>query len=145
MYVKDVEDDVCTFYTTLYTKYCYSSHSCQRCRRCQILLYSVYRASHPSRGKHIYLSLPSSIGYRHSRLSSFGTSNFFKKMCVPTRDIFIHYLRSSGPHLRELLLYSCYVSFTLLSFCGKPMGELALDSFQFAGKFDCSNNFDDPQ
>ena len=57
----------------------------------------------------------SSIGYRHSRLSSFGTSNFFKKICVyPHGDIFIRYLRSSGPHLLELLLYSCYVSFTLL-------------------------------
>ena len=30
----------------------------------------------------------SSIGYRHSRLSSFGTSNFFKKMCVPARGYF---------------------------------------------------------
>ena len=89
--------------------------------------------------------LISSIGYRHSRLSSFGTSNFFKKCVYPHGDIFIRYLRSSGPHLRELLLYLCYVSFTLLSFCGKPMGELALDSFRFAGKFDCSNNYDDPQ
>ena len=35
----------------------------------------------------------SSIGYRHSRLSSFGTSNFFKKMCVPARGYF--YLLSS--------------------------------------------------
>ena len=30
----------------------------------------------------------SSIGYRHSRLSSFGTSNFFKKICVPARGYF---------------------------------------------------------
>ena len=30
----------------------------------------------------------STIGYRHSRLSSFGTSNFFKKMCVPARGYF---------------------------------------------------------
>ena len=30
----------------------------------------------------------SSIGYRYSRLSSFGTSNFFKKMCVPARGYF---------------------------------------------------------
>ena len=30
----------------------------------------------------------SSIGYRHSRLSSFGTSNFFKKMCVLARGYF---------------------------------------------------------
>ena len=35
----------------------------------------------------------SSIGYRHSRLSSFGTSNFFKKnLCTPTG---IFYLLSS--------------------------------------------------
>ena len=35
-----------------------------------------------------------SIGYSHSHLSSFGTSNFFKKkMCVPTRGYF--YLLSS--------------------------------------------------
>ena len=27
MYVKDVRDGVCGFYTTLYTEYCYSSHS----------------------------------------------------------------------------------------------------------------------
>ena len=27
MYVKDVEDRVCGFYTTLHTEYCYSSHS----------------------------------------------------------------------------------------------------------------------
>ena len=51
MYVKDVEDGVYGFNTTLHTEYCYSSHSCQRCQRCPILLYSVYRASHPSRGK----------------------------------------------------------------------------------------------
>ena len=47
MYVEDVEDGVCGFYTTLHTEYCYSSHSCQRCQRYQILctLYTV--ASHP--------------------------------------------------------------------------------------------------
>ena len=55
-----VEDGVCGYYATLHTEYCYSSHSCRRCRRCQILLYSVYRAPCPSRGKgySIYLSLP---------------------------------------------------------------------------------------
>ena len=49
----------------------------------------------------------SSIGNRHSRLSSFGTSNFFEKnLCTRTGIFFIRYLGSSGPHLRELLLYS---------------------------------------
>ena len=59
MYVEDIEDGVCSFYATLHTEYCYSSHSCQRRRRCQILLYSVYRAPCPSReeGYSIYLSL----------------------------------------------------------------------------------------
>ena len=58
MYVEDVKDGVCSFYATLHTEYCYSSHSCWRHRRCQILLYSVYKAPNPSRGKAIYLSLP---------------------------------------------------------------------------------------
>ena len=49
MHVGDVEDGVCSFYATLHTEYCYSSHSCRRCQRCQILLYSVYRASRPSK------------------------------------------------------------------------------------------------
>ena len=31
MYVKDIEDGVCSFYATLHTEYCYS------CQRCQIL------------------------------------------------------------------------------------------------------------
>ena len=52
MYVGGVESGVCGFYTTLHTEYCYS------CRRCRRLLYSVYRAPHPSMGKAIYLSLP---------------------------------------------------------------------------------------
>ena len=37
MYVKDVKDGVCGFYTALHTEYYYSSHSCWRCQRCQIL------------------------------------------------------------------------------------------------------------
>ena len=49
----------------------------------------------------------SSKGNRHSRLSSFGTSNFFEKnLCTRTGIFFIPYLGSSGPHLWELLLYS---------------------------------------
>ena len=51
MYVGGVESGVCGFYTTLHTEYCYS------CRRCRRLMYSVYRAPHPSGGKAIYLSL----------------------------------------------------------------------------------------
>ena len=31
MYVKDVEDGICSFYTTLHTEYYYSSDSCLRC------------------------------------------------------------------------------------------------------------------
>ena len=38
MYVKDVEDSVCSFYTTLHTEYSYSfCYSHQRRQRCQIL------------------------------------------------------------------------------------------------------------
>ena len=33
MYVKDIEDGVCSFYATLHTEYCYSFYSCQRCQR----------------------------------------------------------------------------------------------------------------
>ena len=36
MYVEDIKDGVYGFYATLYTEYCYSSHSCQRYQRCQI-------------------------------------------------------------------------------------------------------------
>ena len=50
MYVRGV----CGFYTTLHTEYCYS---CWRCRR---LMYSVYRAPHPSRGEG-YLFEPSAL------------------------------------------------------------------------------------
>ena len=41
-------------------------------------------------------SYGSSIGHRHSRLSSFGTSNFLKKISVLARGYFIRYLHSSG-------------------------------------------------
>ena len=56
-----VKDGVCSFYTTLHTEYCYSSHSCQRCQRCQILLYSVYRPLAPAR-REGYLFEPSVLG-----------------------------------------------------------------------------------
>ena len=56
MYIEDVKDGVCGFYTTLHTEYCYSSHSCQRHQR---LLYSVDTGPlAPPGGKAIYLSLP---------------------------------------------------------------------------------------
>ena len=51
MHIGGVKSGVCGVYTTLHTEY---SYSCWRCRR---LMYSVYRAPHPSRGKAIYLSL----------------------------------------------------------------------------------------
>ena len=47
--------------------------------------------------KPIKIGLISSIGHRHSRLSSFGTSNFLKKIGVLARGYFIC-LCSSGPH-----------------------------------------------
>ena len=47
MYVKDFEDGVCGFYTTLHTEYSYSSHSYQRC---QILFYFVYSGLLPLPG-----------------------------------------------------------------------------------------------
>ena len=74
------------------------------------------------------LEVPESVYSRHSRYEicqlyripsfsaqQFGHKQFFQKKCVyPHGDNFIRYLRSSGPHLQELLFYSCYVSFTLL-------------------------------
>ena len=57
--------------------------------------------------KVFFINNMSSIGNRHSRLSSFGTSKFFEKnLCTRTGIFFIRYLGSSGPHLPELLLYS---------------------------------------
>ena len=39
---------------------------------------------------------------------------YFEKIRVLTRGYFLFvYLYSPSPHLRELLLYSCYTSFTL--------------------------------
>ena len=87
-----------------------------------------------------FLGYMSSIGYCHSRLSSFGTSNFFKKKCgYPHWDIFIRYLHSSSPHLRELLLYSCYISFTLLYWLVLVSENEQYDGIlEFAGKWDCT-------
>ena len=56
MYVKDIKDGVSSFYTTLHTKYCYSSHSCWRCQRYYCTLYTGPLT--PPGRKAIYLSLP---------------------------------------------------------------------------------------
>ena len=55
-----------------------------------------------------WLEIPgSSIGYRHSRLSSFGTSNFFKKMCVPARGYFYSFsLQLRSPLVGAVALFT---------------------------------------
>ena len=76
MYVEDVKDGVCSFYATLYTEYCYSVT--QRRQRCQILLYSVYRASHPSRGEGYLFELSSSppVSPRRQLFNFLGLDNY---------------------------------------------------------------------
>ena len=67
MYVEDVKNGVCDFYSTLHTEHCYSSYSCRRCQRCQILC-TLYTGplAHP-RGKVIcYFKSLSSCGFSSS-------------------------------------------------------------------------------
>ena len=61
MYVKDVEDGVCSFYATLYTEYCCSFTHVEGVKGVKdYVLYSVYRASHPSKGEgYLLLKKPS--------------------------------------------------------------------------------------
>ena len=49
MYVEDIENGVCGFYTTLHTEYCYFVTHVEGVK--YYVLYSVYRASRPSKGE----------------------------------------------------------------------------------------------
>ena len=53
--VKRVESGVCGFYATLHTEYCNVTQFVTHVKRVKSVKYSVYRASHPSKGKAIYL------------------------------------------------------------------------------------------
>ena len=49
MYVEDVKDGVCSFYATLHTEYSCSFTHVKGVK--YYVLYSIYRASHPSKGE----------------------------------------------------------------------------------------------
>ena len=60
MYVKDVKDGVCGFYATLHTEYCYSFTHVEGVEGVKYdVLYSVYRASRPSKGEGYLFEKPS--------------------------------------------------------------------------------------
>ena len=62
MYVKDVEDGVCGFYTTLHTEYCYSFTYVEGVEGVKYyILYSVYKASCPSKGEGYLFEKPSAL------------------------------------------------------------------------------------
>ena len=51
MFVEDIEDGVCSFYATLHTEYCYFVTHVEGVEGVKYyVLYSVYRASCPSKG-----------------------------------------------------------------------------------------------
>ena len=53
--VERVKSGVCSFYTTLHTESCNVTQFGTHVERVKGVKYSVYRASHPSKGKAIYL------------------------------------------------------------------------------------------
>ena len=60
MYVEDIEDGVCSFYATLHTEYRYSFTHVKGVEGVKYyVLYSVYRASCPSKGVGYLFEKPS--------------------------------------------------------------------------------------
>ena len=58
--VERVESGVCGFYTTLHTEYCNVTQFVTHVERVKSVKYSLYRASHPSKGEgYLIVSLPS--------------------------------------------------------------------------------------
>ena len=58
--VKRVESGVCGFYITLHKEYCNVTQFVTHVERVKSVKYSVYRASHPSKGEgYLFKSLPS--------------------------------------------------------------------------------------
>ena len=65
-------------------------------------------------------------------------------MCVPAQGYFyLLSLQLRSPLARAVALFMLHLLHSTKFFSVNWMGELALDSFQFAGKLDCSTNYDD--
>ena len=58
--VERVESGVCGFYARLHTEYCNVTEFVTHVKRVKSVKYSIYRASHPSKGEgYLFESLPS--------------------------------------------------------------------------------------
>ena len=68
--VERVKSGVCSFYATLHTECCNVTQFVTHVERVESVKYSVYRASHPSKGEgYLFVSLPS-CGFSCSPLVS---------------------------------------------------------------------------
>ena len=55
MYVEDLEDGVCSFYATLHTEYCYSSHSCLKMSKMPNTIVLCIQGPSPLQGGRLFI------------------------------------------------------------------------------------------
>ena len=76
--VERVKSGVCSFYATLHTEYCNVTQFVIHVKRVKSVKYFIYRASHPSKGKAIYLKAFHLVGlaFHHQSVRGGSFVNF---------------------------------------------------------------------